>query len=264
MQGSLSMEPATRGGAYEPPVKRAEAPTKSEPSVKVLRYKRTRPFVAPEPWVEFVSLTITSHPMSATLRAKVRGVERVFTHIGGVGPINAMCIGLRDLDPEVARGRCWTDEPDPRSDAVAKAHAKIEWGGITFRGYGEDLNTLNASAKAVLDAFNKLDVYRKCDVLGGHMPVLESDGSSRWAGFFVKEKSKDRSQKGKRELVSFEVAFEPGIGFQVFLVGKPKGRRREEIAKAWHVNHAYDLVRCFDASGKQCDLFVTKVAVEQS
>lgn len=260
MQGQVQVEPGTRGGGFAHPVQRPI------PSVTVLRYKRTKPYVAPTPWVEFVSFTVASDPnrMAATLRAKVRGVERVFSHIGGVGPINAMCLGLRDLDPEVARERCWTEEPDPSSDAIAKAHAKIEWGGITFRGYGEDLNTLNASAKAVLDAYNKLDIYRKSDFLCDRMPILESEGSSRWAGFFVKEKSKKPGEKGKRELVLFEVSFEPKRGLHVVQVGKPKGARRAEIAKAWHVSHSYDIVRCFDAGGKQCDLFVTKVVAGQA
>jgi hypothetical protein len=214
------------------------------------------------PWLEFVSLSvvsITNDRISATIKLKVDGVTRTFEHTGGVGPVNAICVALRELEPDLRDERCWTEEPLPRSDAMAIAKGEIKWRGVAFRGEGRDLNTLDASAKSIIDAMNKIPKF--VEFLDGRKPLFESEQSSNWAGFLVLAESiggSAGSHRGEREMAYFQATYDPEAGFTTEYKGNPKGKRKQQLSKGWHHSHEYDLVRCTTKTGHRADLFLTK------
>src|SRR4051812_9086692 len=102
--------------------------------------------------IEFVSMTGLFGPghNKASIRVSVNGESRVVIHEEGVGPVEAICGALCDIEPfHVVSVR--TASLSEGSSAVAEATVSIRIDGTVIAGVAKSANTLDATARAFID-----------------------------------------------------------------------------------------------------------------
>ncbi|MEO5374511.1 MAG: 2-isopropylmalate synthase [Alphaproteobacteria bacterium] len=115
--------------------------------------------------VRFVSLDVrcgSKHrPPVATLELAVDGVTRTVEATGN-GPVDAIFVAVRTLFPHEGRLRLYqVNAVTEGTDAQAEVTVRLEENGKTVNGQGADTDTLVASARAYVNALNKLLVKRE-------------------------------------------------------------------------------------------------------
>jgi 2-isopropylmalate synthase len=114
--------------------------------------------------IRFVSLEIlcgSKHPPKATLALEIDGkVQSV--EASGDGPVDATFHAVRQLFPHDARLQLFQVHAVTQgTDAQAEVTVRLEENGKTVNGQGADTDTLVASARAYVNALNKLLVKRE-------------------------------------------------------------------------------------------------------
>ncbi len=114
--------------------------------------------------IRFVSLGIvcgSKGPPQAELELEVDGAAR--THKGtGDGPVDAIFHAIKELFPHEARLQLYqVHAVTEGTDAQAEVTVRLEENGKTVNGQGSDTDTLVASARAYVNALNKLLVKRE-------------------------------------------------------------------------------------------------------
>ncbi len=104
----------------------------------------------------------TAHrPARAVLELEVDGQTKACT-AGGDGPVDATFAAIRTLFPHEARLQLFQVHAVTQStDAQAEVTVRLEEDGKTVQGQGADTDTLVASARAYVNALNKLLVKRQ-------------------------------------------------------------------------------------------------------
>ncbi len=103
----------------------------------------------------------TEGPQTAELTLKVDGVDRT-TKATGDGPVDATFRAIRELFPNEARLQLYqVHGVTGGTDAQAEVTVRLEENGRTVNGQGADTDTLVASARAYINALNKLMVKRE-------------------------------------------------------------------------------------------------------
>ena len=114
--------------------------------------------------VQFVSLGVRcgSHgPQSAELELTVEGASRHATAQGN-GPVDALFAAIRAIVPHEAKLQLYqVHAVTGGTDAQAQVTVRLEENGKTVNGQGADYDTLVASARAYVNALNKLLVKRE-------------------------------------------------------------------------------------------------------
>ena len=114
--------------------------------------------------IKIVSLTViagTQGPQSATLVLDVEGVHRT-TQATGNGPVDAIFNAIKQLVPHSAKLMLYqVHAVTEGTDAQAEVSVRLEEGGKEVTARGADPDTLVASAKAYINALNKLAVKRQ-------------------------------------------------------------------------------------------------------
>ena len=117
--------------------------------------------------IQVVSLKIvcgTEGPQTAELTPKVDDAERT-TKATGDGPVDATFRAIRELFPHEARLQLYqVHGVTGGTDAQAEVTVRLEENGRTVNGQGADTDTLVASARAYVNALNKLFVKREKSV----------------------------------------------------------------------------------------------------
>ena len=114
--------------------------------------------------IRFVSLGIvcgTKGPQTADLELEVEGrKQRATAH--GNGPVDATFAAIRAIVPHEARLQLYqVHAVTGGTDAQAEVTVRLEEDGKTVNGQGADHDTLVASARAYVNALNKLMVKRE-------------------------------------------------------------------------------------------------------
>ncbi len=100
------------------------------------------------------------HP-SADLELVIDGVMQCVSATGN-GPIDAIFIAIRALFPHAARLQLYQVHAVTQgTDAQAEVTVRLEENGRSVNGYGADTDTLVASARAYVNALNRLLVKRE-------------------------------------------------------------------------------------------------------
>lgn len=115
--------------------------------------------------LNFVSLQIvagTTGPQTAEMTLRIDGEEKS-TKVEGNGPVDAIFKAVRELYPhEDARLKLYQVHAiTGGTDAQAEVTVRLEEGGKTVNGQGADADTLVASARAYVNAVNKLLLKRE-------------------------------------------------------------------------------------------------------
>ncbi len=114
--------------------------------------------------IKIVSLTViagTQGPQSATLVLDIDGVHRT-TQATGNGPVDAIFNAIKQLVPHAAKLMLYqVHAVTEGTDAQAEVSVRLEEGGKEVTARGADSDTLVASAKAYINALNKLAVKRQ-------------------------------------------------------------------------------------------------------
>ncbi|HEY8269142.1 MAG TPA: 2-isopropylmalate synthase [Xanthobacteraceae bacterium] len=114
--------------------------------------------------IKIVSLTViagTQGPQSATLVLDIDGVHRT-TQATGNGPVDAIFNAIKQLVPHTAKLMLYqVHAVTEGTDAQAEVSVRLEEGGKEVTARGADPDTLVASAKAYINALNKLAVKRQ-------------------------------------------------------------------------------------------------------
>ena len=114
--------------------------------------------------IKIVSLTViagTQGPQSATLVLDVDGTERT-TQATGNGPVDAIFNAIKTLVPHTAKLQLYqVHAVTEGTDAQAEVSVRLEEEGKTVTARGADSDTLVASAKAYINALNKLALKRQ-------------------------------------------------------------------------------------------------------
>jgi 2-isopropylmalate synthase len=114
--------------------------------------------------IQFVSLGVRcgSHgPQSADLELVVDGKSQHATAQGN-GPVDALFTAIRSIVPHEATLQLYqVHAVTGGTDAQAQVTVRLEEGGKTVNGQGADYDTLVASARAYVNALNKLMVKRE-------------------------------------------------------------------------------------------------------
>ncbi len=114
--------------------------------------------------IKIVSLTViagTQGPQSATLVLDIDGVHRT-TQATGNGPVDAIFNAIKQLVPHTAKLMLYqVHAVTEGTDAQAEVSVRLEEGGKEVTARGADSDTLVASAKAYINALNKLAVKRQ-------------------------------------------------------------------------------------------------------
>ncbi|WP_119167680.1 2-isopropylmalate synthase [Algihabitans albus] len=114
--------------------------------------------------VQFVALGVRcgSHgPQSADLELTVEGASRHATAQGN-GPVDALFAAIRAIVPHEAKLQLYqVHAVTGGTDAQAQVTVRLEEQGKTVNGQGADYDTLVASARAYVNALNKLLVKRE-------------------------------------------------------------------------------------------------------
>jgi 2-isopropylmalate synthase len=109
--------------------------------------------------IKIVSLTViagTQGPQSATLVLDIDGVHRT-TQATGNGPVDAIFNAIKQLVPHTAKLMLYqVHAVTEGTDAQAEVSVRLEEGGKEVTARGADPDTLVASAKAYINALNKL------------------------------------------------------------------------------------------------------------
>ncbi len=204
--------------------------------------------------LELVSLTVVSSPNhnNVTMKVDVGGSVRTLESHEGVGPIDAIWGALKDLGTGFDLKRCRTREAGPGSNVEARASAVIVWKGMEFLGMASDPNTLDASAKAIIDALNKLRIVQK--FTRGRTPVLDGQ---HWIGTRIKPSSSSRGHTGVREFVLFKTTVESG---QVVMRVKRRCTRKQRstVSKRIHSVREIHSVKSTNAAGDGCEVFTIR------
>lgn len=125
---------------------------------------REREAMAADPLqkIEFVSMTGIFGPghNKATIKVLIDGTERVLNHEEGVGPVEAICRALADIECfHVVSVR--TASLSEGASAVAEAIVTIRYDVSNFVGTAKSANTLDATARAFIDALNNVFAHRE-------------------------------------------------------------------------------------------------------
>jgi 2-isopropylmalate synthase len=114
--------------------------------------------------IKIVSLTViagTMGPQSATLVLDVDGVHQT-TQATGNGPVDATFNAIKRLVPHTAKLALYqVHAVTEGTDAQAEVSVRLEEDGKTVTARGADPDTLVASAKAYINALNKLALKRQ-------------------------------------------------------------------------------------------------------
>ena len=114
--------------------------------------------------IKVISLKIacgTEGPQTAELTLSVDGEPRT-TVATGDGPVDAMFRAIRELFPHQARLLLYqVHGVTGGTDAQAEVTVRLEENGRTVNGLGADTDTMVASARAYVNALNKLMVKRE-------------------------------------------------------------------------------------------------------
>ncbi|MEW5704229.1 MAG: 2-isopropylmalate synthase [Pseudomonadota bacterium] len=114
--------------------------------------------------IQFVSLLVvcgSTGPQTAELALKIDGEVRK-TKASGDGPVDATFNAIRELFPHDARLQLYqVHAVTEGTDAQAEVTVRLEENGKTVNGQGANTDTLVASARAYLNALNKLLVKRE-------------------------------------------------------------------------------------------------------
>ncbi len=114
--------------------------------------------------VKFASLHVvcgSTGPQRASLALEVDGEERS-TEAGGNGPVDAIFNAIGELFPHRAKLLLYqVHAVTGGTDAQAEVTVRLEENGRTVSGLGADTDTLVASARAYVNALNKLLVKRE-------------------------------------------------------------------------------------------------------
>ncbi len=114
--------------------------------------------------IQVVSLKVicgTEGPQTAELTLKVDGTDRA-TMATGDGPVDATFRAIRELFPHEVRLQLYqVHGVTGGTDAQAEVTVRLEENGRTVNGQGADTDTLVASARAYVNALNKLMVKRE-------------------------------------------------------------------------------------------------------
>ncbi|MEE2955952.1 MAG: 2-isopropylmalate synthase [Pseudomonadota bacterium] len=114
--------------------------------------------------IKFKSLLVvcgSKGPQTAELEIDVDG-EILLTKAEGDGPVDATFNAIKDLVPHDARLLLYqVNAVTEGTDAQAEVTVRLEENGKTVNGQGADTDTMVASARAYVNALNKLLVKRK-------------------------------------------------------------------------------------------------------
>ena len=114
--------------------------------------------------IKFVSLQViagSKGPQSADLELEIDG-ETSATHATGDGPVDATFNAIKNLFPHAANLQLYQVHAVTQgTDAQAEVTVRLEENGKTVNGQGADTDTLVASARAYVNALNKLLVKRE-------------------------------------------------------------------------------------------------------
>src|SRR5712691_4954010 len=114
--------------------------------------------------IKIVSLTViagTIGPQSATLVLDIDGTQRT-TQATGNGPVDAIFNAIKHLVPHTAKLMLFqVHAVTEGTDAQAEVSVRLEEGGKEVTARGADSDTLVASAKAYINALNKLALKRQ-------------------------------------------------------------------------------------------------------
>jgi 2-isopropylmalate synthase len=95
-------------------------------------------------------------PQSADLELEIDG-ETSGTHATGDGPVDATFNAIKNLFPHTANLQLYQVHAVTQgTDAQAEVTVRLEENGKTVNGQGADTDTLVASARAYVNALNKL------------------------------------------------------------------------------------------------------------
>ena len=114
--------------------------------------------------IKIVSLTViagTKGPQSATLVLDIDGAQHT-TQATGNGPVDAIFNAIKHLVPHTAKLMLFqVHAVTEGTDAQAEVSVRLEEGGKEVTARGADSDTLVASAKAYINALNKLALKRQ-------------------------------------------------------------------------------------------------------
>jgi len=114
--------------------------------------------------IRFVSLQVVAGskgPQTADLELEIDGEEKA-THASGDGPVDATFNAIKALFPHGASLQLYqVHAVTEGTDAQAEVTVRLEEDGKTVNGQGADTDTLVASARAYVNALNKLLVKRE-------------------------------------------------------------------------------------------------------
>ena len=114
--------------------------------------------------IKFVSLYVVAGskgPQTAELELDIDGETRS-TKSSGDGPVDATFNAIKELVPHDANLQLYqVHAVTEGTDAQAEVTVRLEESGKTVNGQGADTDTLVASARAYVNALNKLLVKRE-------------------------------------------------------------------------------------------------------
>ncbi|MEQ8247935.1 MAG: 2-isopropylmalate synthase [Alphaproteobacteria bacterium] len=114
--------------------------------------------------IQFVALQVVAGsrgPQTADLELEIDGVAKS-THATGDGPVDATFNAIGALFPHTANLQLYqVHAVTGGTDAQAEVTVRLEENGKTVNGLGADTDTLVASARAYINALNKLLVKRE-------------------------------------------------------------------------------------------------------
>ena len=114
--------------------------------------------------IKFVSLGIhcgSDEPQTADLVLEVEGERKEAMRVEGTGPVDATFRAIRAVWPHAASLELYqVHAVTGGTDAQAEVTVRLAENGLTVNGQGADYDTLVASARAYVNALNKLMVKR--------------------------------------------------------------------------------------------------------
>lgn len=114
--------------------------------------------------IKVLSMTVvagTDGPQKTTLKLEIDGEEKI-TEASGDGPVDATFNAIKQLVPHEARLHLYqVHAVTEGTDAQAEVSVRLEENGKTVVGQGADTDTLVASARAYVNALNKLFTRRE-------------------------------------------------------------------------------------------------------
>ena len=130
--------------------------------------------------IQFVALQVVAGskgPQLADLELEIDGAP-VNVQSRGNGPVDATFAAIRKLVPHTAKLQLYqVHAVTAGTDAQAEVSVRLEEDGKTVNGQGADADTLVASAKAYLNALNKLLIKREKTAPRGHAADMSTKGA---------------------------------------------------------------------------------------